>query len=377
MASSTTNRRSNGEGSVSRRKDGRWQAALQIEGRRKAVYGATRGEAVAKLAELRRQAVRAGGLPDDANRTVNELLDAWLDAATPNLKPATIAQYTLECDKHIRTSLGGLRITKVTPHRLQLLYTTLRRSGRERTAELVHVLLRQAFSLAVRWRWLPENPCNRVVRPTHRAVRKEMWSPEQVCAFLDGTAAHWLSPLWALALFSGCRLGELLALTWADVTEDRTSISVTKTLQRVNGEWIVDTPKSHAGHRHIALPPEATVALNRQWLQQAQWRLAAGPVWQSGNLVFSAEQGTPIHRATVAHAMARECDKLGLPRLTPHGLRHMHASLLLAQGLPIPAVSERLGHAHPGITLEVYSHAIGRHDTLAAEAIGRAVSRGA
>jgi integrase len=357
-------RRSNGEGAITQRQDGRWQASLQVDGRRRTVYGRTRAEAAAKLAELQRQATKAGTLPDPGKRTVGDLLDAWLETVTPNLKPATVAQYTLECDKHIRPALGGVRLAKVSPDRLQRLYAGLRKSGRGRTAELVHALLRQAFGLAVLWRWLPENPCERVVRPTHQAERKALWSPNELRTFLDATYEHWLGPLWALLAYSGVRLGEALALTWADVDLATGRIVIAKTVQRIGGRWVVSEPKTRAGVRTVTLPPEAIEALRRQ----AERRLAAG----GGALVFASE-GQPLHRATVAHAMRRECDRLGLPPVTPHGLRHLHASLLLAEGLPIPAVSQRLGHANSAITMAVYAHAIGKDDSAATQAIARAI----
>lgn len=365
-------RRSNGEGAITRRKDGRWQASLQMDGKRKTVYGKTRAEAAAKLAELQRQAAKAGSLPDPGRRTVGDLLDAWLETVTPNLKPATIAQYTLECDKHIRPALGNLRLAKVSPDRLQRLYAGLRKSGRGRTAELVHALLRQAFGLAVLWRWLPENPCERVVRPTHQAERKELWSPDELRRFLDGTRDHWLGPLWALLAYSGCRLGEALALEWADIDLTTGRVVVSKTIQRIGGEWVVTEPKTKAGVRVITLPAEAIDALRRQ----AERRLAKGMQASGGGALVFASNGQPLHRATVAHAMRRECDRLGLPPVTPHGLRHLHASLLLAQGLPVPAVSQRLGHANSAITMAVYAHAIGKDDSAATAAIARAIGAG-
>jgi integrase len=92
-------------------------------------------------------------------------------------------------------------------------------------------------------------------------------------------------------------------------------------------------------------------------------------------LVFSNLAGGPMGHTEPEHALARECDRLSLPRLTPHGLRHLCASLLLDRGLPLPAVSARLGHANPNITAAIYSHAIRGQDRLAAEALERAVER--
>ena len=90
--------------------------------------------------------------------------------------------------------------------------------------------------------------------------------------------------------------------------------------------------------------------------------------------MFTGTQGNPLWPSTVQHALKRECARLGLLAVTPHGLRHLHASLLLHEGVPVTAVSARLGHANPAITLKVYAHALAGQDAQAAMAIGRALA---
>ena len=96
--------------------------------------------------------------------------------------------------------------------------------------------------------------------------------------------------------------------------------------------------------------------------------------WLGDGLVFTGETGKPLFRSTAEHAMKRECARLGLPPMTPHGLRHLHASLLLHEGIPVTAVSARLGHANPQITLTTYAHALAGQDGQAAQAIGRVLA---
>ncbi len=359
-------RRTSGEGSVLRRGDGRWQASLQVDGQRRTVYGATRSEAVAKLSELKRQA--GGGLPDPGKRTVSDLIDEWLSTAAPTLKPRTVADYRQTCALYILPALGNRRLSKLTPDSIQRLYATIQARGAMRTAVLVHALLHRACRMAVLWRWLAENPCDRVQRPQHRARRKDVWTPEQLRTFLESARDHWLYPLWHTLLASGCRVGELLALTWQDVDFDAAAIRIAKTLQRVAGEYFTGSPKTAAGERTISLPAEAMQVLRQQRGRQV---LAS----QASEYVFPNLAGGPLHVSTVGHALARECDRLGLPRVTPHGLRHLHASLLLAEGLPLPAVSARLGHANTQVTATVYAHALPGQDD-GARAIARALGGG-
>ena len=115
--------------------------------------------------------------------------------------------------------------------------------------------------------------------------------------------------------------------------------------------------------------------MRRQRTQWAEWRLRSGKEWEDWGLVFTGRRGAPLHSSTVAHALKRECRRLGLPEVSPHGLRHLHASLLLKKGLAVPAVSRRLGHANSAITMSVYAHALERHDEKAAQAIGEVLGR--
>lgn len=364
-------RRSPGEGSIYQRADGRWVASLSLEGRRRTVYGATRKEAAGKLAALKRQA-GAGTLPTPGRRTVADLVAAWLEAVSPRLKPRTVHDYRQEMELHVLPALGRVRLSQVSPDRIQSLYATVQRRGHHRLAQRLHCRLHRMFRLAVVWGWMADNPCDKVLRPQYQAPRREVWTREELAAFLAGTDSHWLAPLWTLLLTSGCRLGEMLALTWDDVQGN--SISISKAGQYIRGEWVVTPPKTRAGTRTISLPPEGTAALRRQKVQQLQRRLRAGPTWTDSRLVFTGEAGQPLQGSTVARALRRECRRLALPEVTPHGLRHLHASLLLREGLPLPEVSRRLGHAHSGITASIYSHAIGQDDSAATRAIERALS---
>jgi integrase len=190
---------------------------------------------------------------------------------------------------------------------------------------------------------------------------------------LEGTADHWLNPLWVLLLGTGCRLGEALALR-SDGVGLGVAITVDGTLHRPDGGWIVGEPKTPSVVRTVLLPVAVTDALQRQKTQQDAWQEAAGNGWQGDGFVFTGETGKPLFHSTVQHAMKRECARLGLPHVTPHGLRHLHASLLLDEGLSVTTVSARLGHANPQITLTTYAHALAGQDGQAAQAIGRVLA---
>ena len=361
-------RRSPGEGTITQRKDGRWQASLQVDGVRKAVYGKTRQECAARLADLQRQVAKAGTLPDPGKRTVNDLLDAWLEVKAPTVRPRTLHDYHAICDRYVRSPLGKVRLNRLTPDRIQRLYARYQTRAQSRTALKAHRVLSQALALAVRWGWIGNNPCDRVDTPRYRPERKQVWTPAELRRFLDGTTGHRLHPLWLFLATTGCRLGEALALEWGGVDLAAGVVTINKAGQHIGGQWTVTEPKTRSGIRTITLPREAIGALR----QQAAYRLAHG----GGALVFASDSGQSLTNGAIAWHMRRECERLALPRITPHGLRHLHASLLLAEGLPLPEVSRRLGHASPAITMAIYSHAV-RDDSAAVEAIERALaSRG-
>jgi integrase len=182
-------------------------------------------------------------------------------------------------------------------------------------------------------------------------------------------------PIWLLALTTRCRLGELLALRWTDVQLDSGKVTIRRTLARINRGWVESSPKTQAGERTITIPSEAVAALRHQRIAQAECRLLAGAVWMDDDRVFSNLSGGPVQACWVEHAITEVCDGAGLPRVTPHGLRHLHASLLLGKGLPLTAVSARLGHASPHITMSIYAHALNAHDSEAADLIGKLIAR--
>lgn len=361
-------RRTPGEGSIVKRGD-RWQGSLQVDGIRKYVYGKTRQEVVEKLNDLKRQASVGGALPTPGRRTVNELLDAYLETAQMRLKPTSAAHYRIIADLYLRPSLGSVLLARLTPRRVQAHIARL--GDKPVAAGLALHVLRQACKLAVRWRWLADNPCEKVVGPRHRAKRKAVWTLEQLHTFLEGAKGHRLFPFWYVLLASGCRPGELLALEWSDVDWQSGCIRIGKTMGWVKGQAVVCEPKTASAVRTVPLPPEALAMLKRQMMRQMLERGAVS------NLVFTNTKGGALNRHTAAAALRTVERRLGLPTLSLHGLRHLHASLLLAQGVPVTTVSKRLGHANPGITLEVYAHQVGEGDEAVAairralEAVGR------
>ncbi len=370
-------RRAPGEGSICKRKDGRFQVSLQVAGVRKTVYARTEREARQRLEELKRQAALYGALPHPGSRTVKDLLEAWLSLNAPRWRPRTLEDWRRVCERHLIPAMGHIRLSRLSPAQLAHFLTALEEKERHRTALKVFRALNSACRMAVRWGWLNANPCERIPPPRYRPKRRELWSLDELRRFLEGTCSHWLHPLWVFLAATGCRIGEALGLTWADVEWASGKVRIRWSLQFANGSWHLQEPKTRAGVRELLLPAEAMEALARQRQQQERWREKAGETWADAlGLVFTGRDGRPLWRKSIVRAMRQACQRLGLPPLSPHGLRHLHISLLLEAGLPLTQVARRAGHSSPYVTAMLYAHVIEPEDGRAAEAIAKAM-RGA
>ena len=357
--------------SIYRRGDGRWMAKVQVDGVRKNVYGSTPNDVRKKVLDLQRQIIVDGGLPAAGNRTLNNLLDTWLQWAGPTLKPRTLQVYQDTLTRYVRPTLGRQRLSAVTPDKLQRLYATLQRRGLTRTPAQVHTTLHRALKLAVVWGWLTSNPADRVLPPKYHAKAKDVWDRDEARRFIVETREDQLHPLFVLLISTGCRLGEATGLRWSDVDWDLGTIRIRRNVQRIRGEFEVTNPKTTAGERTVAVPMVALDALRKHQARQETERLTAAQIWQDGAWIFTARNGAPLNPSVAQHAVRRMAERPGLPKVTPHLLRHLHASILIDDGVPITAVAARLGHANPGVTQSIYAHRLRGTDTRAADAIDR------
>lgn len=360
---------------INQRADGRYFSAVQLDGKRRFVYGKTVSEVKKKLAVLDVEAATNGGFSDSGTKTINDLLDYFLQTTKPTLKPRTQSDYELLASRYIRPALGTVRLSKLTPTHVQRFYSELQSRGLKRAPAQVHAFFHRVCKLAVLWRLLSNNPTERVLTPSYSAPVKEVWTPEQMRRFIEGTKEHRLYPLFALLLTTGCRLGELSALEWSDVDFSRRTIQIKANLQRIKGQWLLSTPKTRSGKRTISLPDQAIEALRLQWSLCQEKKELSEPEPSLGlSLVFRAMDGKALNPSVAQHSLKKEALRLELPDVTPHQFRHLHASILLDSGVPIPLVSQRLGHAKPSITMSIYAHALGRDDSRAVDVMHSVLS---
>lgn len=382
-------RRGHNEGTIFQRGDGRWVAEVSLgDGRRKTLYGKTKREA----REKRDEALRAleQGLPlGDDRQTVAEYLASWLPTIAPTIRPDSLERHRQFVEKHIVPALGRLRLNRLTAQHVQAFYADRLDAGglSSTTVNHLHGTLHKALDAAVRLDLVPRNVADLVDVPRVRETEIHPLTAEQARALLEGTRDDLRHrALYALALDSGMREGELLALRWSNVDLLRGVVRVEATLKWDKREraFYTNPPKTKRGRRQIPLHAETVAILRAHRRQQMERAAALGAAWGSvdgyggasaaryaeWDLVFTTKRGTPLAASNVYHELLRTLARLGLPRVRFHDLRHTCATLALIARVNPKVVSERLGHASVSITLDIYSHVIPDMQQDAATVLG-------
>lgn len=375
-------RRGNYEGSIFKRRDGRWAAALNLgyEGgrrRRKYVYGATRAEVAQKLQQAQRT-VADGGILGADRQTVARLLETWLaESAANKVRARTLQRYAEIVRLHLVPALGHIRLTKLTPaHVDQAINEAMNRGASPRSVIQHRAVLRRALNVAMRWGWISRNAASLSEPPRAGEFEVCALTPSDARALLDAVRGDRLEALFAVALASGLRQGEALGLRWRDVDLEARTLSVRQSLQRVNGEWLLAEPKTTRSRRKLPLAEPVADALREHRARQLQERLRAGPGWQGqqwDELVFADEFGRPLSGFHVLRRFRALISRAGLPSMRYHDLRHGAASLMAAQGVPARVAMELLGHSQIGTTMNIYTHVGDDLQRDAAERVSAAI----
>jgi len=243
----------------------------------------------------------------------------------------------------------------------------------DKTLRRYYGLVSAILGAAVQMQAIPDNPALRVVKP--KGIKKEAAYLDdkealQVMETLATAPLKWRTAMMLL-LYSGMRRGELCGLTWDDLDFDNKLVHITKANQYLAGRGIIEKgTKNETSNPVIKLPDEMFVMLIEYRGWQAGERLKMGDRWQDSGKVFTQENGQPIHPTSITGWVRDFREAHSLPHFTPHTLRHTSATLLIMQGVPVKAVSARLGHAIQNTTNAVYSHAIQTVDAMASDIIG-------
>lgn len=295
--------------------------------------------------------------------TVAVYLRRWLLHARGRVRAVTYEGYESLLRLHAIPRLGGQLLQEVSPLVIQGLYGELSAAppagpGLSGGSVLnLHLVLTQAFGQAVRWQLLAVNPVAGAQPPRPRRPPRQVVDPTLLQRLLGEVSGTWLEAPAAIAAATGMRRGEILALRWADVAEDCSLLRVQRTLQPTTSGLVFEQPKTPRSRRTVLLPEFLRPYLERQRADQMRRRALTGE-WNEDGLVVDRGDGRPLNPDTLSAGWARFLRQRGLPAVRFHDLRHAHATLMLTQGVHPKVVSERLGHASIGITLDTYSHVL-------------------
>jgi integrase len=346
------------------------------------VHG-TKRYAKARLAEFVEHAdharVRAG--------TVSDLLDRWLEAASPRWSPNTDREHRSVVERHLRPLLGHLPVVKVTTADVDDLYAHLLVRGRSdggplapATVARIHAVLHRVFAQAVRWEWVWLNPVSNASPPRVAPAEVAPPSARDVSRLLADVRSS--NPSFftyvRLAASTGARRSQLLGLRWAELDFEHRAIGFTRAFVEGPDGCVLRATKTHRSYR-VSIDDATLATLVDHWRRARDRAEAVGHTLTADGFVFSddVDGARPWLPNRVTKMFITHRRRVGIARCRLHDLRHFMATEMLARGIPVPTVSQRLGHARASTTLNVYAHRIPGADRAAADLLARVLDGGA
>ncbi len=376
-------RRSNGEGNIRKRKDGRWEgrytAGINPENGKqifKNVLGKTQAEVKEKLKKALADSQKLD-LDKQGKYTVGTWMDAWFEnVAKIKVRASSHQTYKGYIDNHIKPNIGKIPLEKLTTMELQKFYRKLLTNGRverieaekqprglsAKTVRNINQVISSAMDLAVAQKIVLENPCKAVALPKIEHKEMQTIPAEQLQAFLTEAKATGVYEMYYIELSTGLRRGELLGLKWEDIDMKQGIIRVRRQVSRIDGK-IVDAPlKTKNSYRAVTISPQAVEVLKAQKEKT------------NDEYVFPSPNGGPISPDSVNNMLKRVLERAGIPKVRFHDLRHTFATLALQNGVDIKTVSGMLGHFSAGFTLDTYAHVTTAAQKEAAQTMGNVLA---
>ena len=373
-------RRANGEGSIRKRKDGRWEGRYTagrdpVTGKAiyKNVLGKTQAEVKEKLkAAIEKSAVRTVSME---HYTVGQWLDIWMENyAKLQVRASSYKTYQGFISNHIKPNLGDLPLDKLTAMDLQRLYKHLLENGRVeciesrnkskglsiKTVRNINQMVSSALNCAIAQRLIPANPTKGCVLPKLERKEMKILPPESLGTFFEEARRSGVFELYYIDLATGLRRGELLGLKWSDIDLNKEIIHVRRQILRQNGEVVEAPLKTKNSYRNIVIGADTIEVLKG--------------MEQKDEYVFPSPYGGPMSPDSVLHMLHRVLKRAGLERIRFHDLRHTFSVLALQNGVDVKTLSSMLGHYSAGFTLDTYAHVTTSMQKQAANAVGNFLS---
>lgn len=365
-------RRTKGEGTLRKRKDGRWEGWFNIgkdengKTKRKSVTAKTKSECQEKLNKAKEEYLKEQSVLSshtyltDSDPTLNEWYEIWINTFCRNvIKNYTVNGYEQRFKTNILPALGDMKLSELSTVNCQQFLVGLFSNGRQRGREKhgnglayysvkgIERTLSSCLQKAVDEALIPKNPISKVKLPNCTKPEMKTLKKEELTAFLEETKRSGCYEFYYLELTTGMRLGEICALEWTDLSLENKTITVNKAVQKIKGEVKINTPKTKSSIRTIRLCDECIRLLSE---------LKANQIPKSKYIFPSSVTGEIRDTSAVTRRLHRIQDRAGVPRIRFHDLRHSFATLSLEQGMDIKTVSHMLGHTDAGFTMNTYMH---------------------
>lgn len=321
-----------------------------------------------------------------ANIKFQDFAEQWFEEyAKVNLRPTSYSRMK-QLTKRIYPALGHKRLDKITSRDIQKFVTDLLINGKNmnngkplsRKTAVHHLsLISDVFSYAIRMGMLTDNPCRRVVVPKSEQEEKQIYTLDEVKTLYEHLRDEPMKyqVYLLLSIYSGFRRSEMLGLEWKDIDFENSLIHVRRTSQYTKEKGIyTDTTKTRKSKRVSKFPPSIMNLLKQFKTEQDKEAKQLGTKWEDHDRLFTKWNGAPMNPQTPFEWLKGYCERIGIPFRNIHSLRHLHASLLIFEGVDVVAVSEDMGHSVVGTTLNLYSHMFQEAKARNCDAISNALS---
>jgi integrase len=293
------------------------------------------------------------------------LTSQWLPAKKLHLATSTYRGYERNVHRHVLPALGRTSIRRLRYQQIEALYETLLHPETgtglaPKTVYEIHLIIRGALTDAHRRGLVTRNVALVARAPKQRSLQRTeavSLTEKDLRQLLRTAAGHRFFPIYWLTAMTGMRRNEVLGLKWSDIEVAKKRLHLNRGLVAVGYEVHQTRGKTKTARRAIELD-DTTVAVLEGWRAYQAVEFAAVGVDGGDGWVFTDGDGEPVHPHAVYEAFRRIVHNAGIPTMRFHDLRHTHGSLLIAEGVPVKVVSERLGHAHIAHTLETYQHVL-------------------
>lgn len=321
-------------------------------------------------------ALQRGSYVEASRITVGTFLrDQWLPSVKGSLRSTTYSSYAMHVRCYLDPAFGHLPLQQLTPPQINEFYNELQSGWNGRTplapatVRRIHASLHRALRDAVRWQLLVRNPASVASPPRAPRPSIKVWTPEQLRTFLSVARDDRYLPLWLFFVLTGVRRGEGLALRWCDIDLRIGTVTIHRSLVPVEHGLAFGEPKTDRGRRLIGLDAQLVQVLDGLRRRHESQRRLLGLEPQGHDLVFAHPDGTPLHPESVSRWFSRLVQRAELPAMRLHDLRHLHATLALAAGVPPRVLADRLGHSTTAMTTDTYQHVLPELDRQAAESV--------